>query len=544
MVARLPSVLATIATVLVVYLLARDLGGHTAGLLAGLALVTSARLMWVSRVAVLDPLLMLWVALVLYLFHRSYRSGGSWRGYLLAAVPAALGLLTKGPVAVVLPGVVIAVFLAWETVRRDRRALLRTVGRSLPAAALCLAMAAPWFVAVHLRTGGNFTLEFFVYHHLCRSGRIELSDDAAEAAQADPAVAEWTDYVDGEKRGSLVYHVLTDRGLDNRPFQAKTRWWFYLARIWVNTFPWSVFVPGALLWAVARRRRWRFESSLALPIAWLTGGVTLLSLMTFRKSEYLLPMYPALAVVVGVFLAEYSEIRGRSRFWDWLLRMGMIVLFVAAAALAGGILSLFSGAAHRRTLSLMGNENDRFMFEHLREQVTSSVWLTSTAVAVLLGGFAAALWLWLRGRNVVALAMAGAAVGLLFMGFVSVVVPVLDEGRSHRALAEKIESEIKPTDLVIAGCGDEHELYYLLNRAGIGFLQQPDGVRWRKEELVGEALRRASEEGRGAYLILRRSQLGRVELDPAMHMAEEEPQSHRQPLVLLEYGPDEDRGSD
>ena len=535
---RLPSAVALMATVLLVYLFARDLKGHRAGLISGAVLLTCVRLMWVSRVAVLDPLLMLWVTLALVLFHRAVRRRASWRGYLPMAVPVALGILTKGPLGAVLPGVVVVVFLIWETFRSDRRVFLRTAGRCLPAVGLCLALAAPWFVAVHVRTGGDFTLEFFVYHHLCRSGRIELAEHPGSDG-VEPEEAAWTDYLRPGRNGYLVYRALTDRGLDNRRFEGKTRWTHYVSRIWGNAFPWSLFLPGALAWAAVRRRRWAFEPAMAYPVVWFAAGLVLLSLMKFRKSEYILPMYPALAVLVGVFLAEYERLRGQSRLWDWLLRLAFAGLCAFAVVLGAGLLALLDGGVTEWALGKMGNENDRFMFARVHTVMAGHLAATVAAVAALLAAFAAALWLWVRGRAAPALALVAGGVAALFLVYSAVLVPVIDDGRSHKAFVAQVAERAGLQDVMIAACGEDHELYYLLGRQGLAPLRSPDARAWLAGESVADALRRARDEGRGAYVIVRRHRTGGLELGPECREVVTEKVPHTKPLALWACEPQE-----
>lgn len=408
--------------------------------------------------------------------------------------------------------------------------------RCVPPALLALAIAAPWFVAVHLRTHGDLTLELFVYHHLCRSGRIVLPDPAVAAEEGTatgtvPATASWTDYLDGRKRGLLVSQILAGRGLDNRPFEAKTRWTHYLARMWGNTFPWSVFLPGALVWLVAGPGRRKSESPLALPVVWLVGGTALLSAMAFRKSEYLLPMYPALAVLVGVFLAETGAARGRSRFWDWLLRVGFIGVCLAAAAIGGAVLAMLVPSVYGRAMAAMSNENDRFMFERVHGLMVDHPAATVSAVMALLAAFAAALLAWWRGRLVLPVALVGAGVAAMLLAYVSVCVPVIDEWRSHRVFVERVAARVPRDETVVVSMGEDHELFYLMRRAGVSFVRDPDGRIW---PVAGRP--------RGptaivytpvhSYLVMYREEFEAGPLARPARMVDREPEAHRKPLVL------------
>ena len=575
---RLPSAVATVLTALVVYLMGRDLKSHRAGLLAAVALLTCAKLLWISGVAVLDPLLALWITLTMYLFHRAYqpvekartrvarppsgvkmsrepsfsakatqpraavphfstgcyRSGRSWRGYLVVFVPVGLGLLTKGPMGAVLPGVVIVVFLLWETILTDRRVLLRTAARCLPGVVVALVIAAPWYVAVHVRTGGDFTREFFLYHHLARSGWVKLPPvgtalDVGEAAGIVVSQASWTDYLDGDKRGILVAQVLEQRKLDARPFEGKSPRSYYARILWGDTFPWSLFLPGAAAWLVVRRRTWEMAEPLALVVLWLAAGLVLVSLMSFRKSEYLLPMYPAAALLVGVFLDEVSTVRGRSRFWGWTLHLAFITLCVAAVVLAGGVLAMLSEGVFDWVRSKLGNENDRHMLALAHGQAAGHMVLTVAGAAALLAAFAGALWLWNRGRTSPAVALVGAAMAMLFVAYEAAIVPAIDESRSHQAFVRDVAAIVRPRDSVIVACGEDHELYYLLDRAGIRAL----AMRESEAASPQDAVARSWGPGRRGFLIVRCEQVDGLGLGAERREVVQESAGHVKALTML-----------
>jgi len=90
----------------------------------------------------------------------SAEAGQPWRRGLLGAYAmAGLGVLAKGLIGVVLPGLVI---LAWLAATRRTRFVLKLL--SLPGLLLLAAIAAPWFIAVQQRFDGFFDYFFVVQH--------------------------------------------------------------------------------------------------------------------------------------------------------------------------------------------------------------------------------------------------------------------------------------------------------------------------------------------------------------------------------------------
>jgi 4-amino-4-deoxy-L-arabinose transferase-like glycosyltransferase len=142
--ARFPSALSGVAAVLLTAWIGFRFLGPRGGWLAALILAASPLHAVVSRLAIPDPAVALFVTgtHAAFLFH--YRGGGSSRralvGFYLAA---AAGFLVKGPVAVLLPVLTILVFLAS---RRDL-AFLRRMG-ALWGIPLFLAVALPWYAWV------------------------------------------------------------------------------------------------------------------------------------------------------------------------------------------------------------------------------------------------------------------------------------------------------------------------------------------------------------------------------------------------------------
>ncbi|HZO81252.1 MAG TPA: phospholipid carrier-dependent glycosyltransferase [Candidatus Binataceae bacterium] len=164
---RLPAALATVAEVVITAALAEAMFGVAAGLGAAAALALSPLVFGFARFATLDPPLALFITAALGAFWAAARapdfgSGAGRRWFLLAAICAAAGTLTKGPVALLLAGAVGFAWLVWE---RRVRQIPRMPWPS--AIALYLAIVVPWFVLVAQRNPG-FLHFFFVHEHLQR----------------------------------------------------------------------------------------------------------------------------------------------------------------------------------------------------------------------------------------------------------------------------------------------------------------------------------------------------------------------------------------
>ena len=161
--ARLVPALASMGTVLVTWLWGRRVFGPGAGLAGAVILILSARFVYLGRMLTIDPLLTVWVTTGLATAHLAIREGPlRWRWWLASASLTGLGLLTKGPVAVVLTLVPVVLFQLLD--RRCARPSPRALACYL---ALSLAVAAPWYVAMAVNNP-EAAGDFFWLHHVQR----------------------------------------------------------------------------------------------------------------------------------------------------------------------------------------------------------------------------------------------------------------------------------------------------------------------------------------------------------------------------------------
>jgi 4-amino-4-deoxy-L-arabinose transferase-like glycosyltransferase len=253
---RLPAALAALATVLAVFALCARRGRPVGGLVAAAALATSLHFTWLARVGRIDMPLTLTVTLALAGFHLGQLWRGGWRWSLLAYVALGVGLLLKGPIAVVLPALVIGLHALFDRGAQRhlggiwRSAHERGLWWGLPLVAL---IAAPWYLWANAHTDGELFRVFFWHHNL-------------------------------------------QRGLGGGEGLAAHPWWFYGPRLAVDLLPWSLALPlaGWYLW-----RHGRADPEARLGAAWLLAVVVFLSCMSFKRADYLLPAYPGAALVLG-----------------------------------------------------------------------------------------------------------------------------------------------------------------------------------------------------------------------------------------------------
>jgi 4-amino-4-deoxy-L-arabinose transferase-like glycosyltransferase len=276
--ARLVPVAASIGVLLATAWLGTLLFDRRTALAGGLVLATTLAFLSFARVAMSDMLLALFTTLAVALAVLAYRPGApAWTVPLLGAV-AGLGFATKGPVALLIPGLAVLLLL-WES----RRHPVPCGWKPLALGTLAFAvLGLGWFALVYRQLGADPLVAFFLRENL-------------------------------ERFAGEAYDV-------GRPF------WFYPPAYLAEGLPWSPFLPIAL-WRLARSR----DRDEAHPTRFLTAWVALvlvpLSLSRGKIDYYLLPIYPAVSLVIGRYFARVPWTRA-DRAW------ASVVLALQAAALA------------------------------------------------------------------------------------------------------------------------------------------------------------------------------------------------------------------
>jgi 4-amino-4-deoxy-L-arabinose transferase-like glycosyltransferase len=255
-----------------------------AGIWAGVVAITSFGPYLFTRVLIPDLLVGLWIALGLYFFLRGWQEGrpSLWSCCGLAAT-VALNVLTKGLIGLVFPSAIIIAFLLLVG---DLRHLLKM--RLLSSGVIFLLIAAPWHILAALRN--------------------------------PPA---------GEAKGFLWFYFVNEHFLrylgkrypaDYGTFPLVLFWGMIL--VWL--LPWSAFLPQAVrqvrlhLLRTAERRR-SPEAALLLFFVWAAVILLFFSFST-RQEYYLAPALPAIALLLGHWLAQES----RSAYGQEAARSGRV----------------------------------------------------------------------------------------------------------------------------------------------------------------------------------------------------------------------------
>lgn len=160
---RLPSAVAATLWALAIYLFLKRLGRPREGALAACIMAASLAVPIIARVATADAVLNLFITcsmLCIYLFYHERHKGYVYMTFVFAA----LGFLDKGPIAVLIPFVVSALFFSLRSeLGRWLRAAFNPVG-----VALFMVIALPWYILEFNAAHGGFIESFFGQHNIGR----------------------------------------------------------------------------------------------------------------------------------------------------------------------------------------------------------------------------------------------------------------------------------------------------------------------------------------------------------------------------------------
>jgi hypothetical protein len=392
---RLPSALFATAGVLLLYFFARRLFTAEIALLAGAVLATTMIYQDQALDARVDMTLCFFVLLSLMLFYLLYRKILTRPGwyYVFFAVTG-IGTLAKGPLGLLLPGLVAGVFL----LLKGRLDLLRKFCFH-PGVVLMLSLAAAWYVIAVNRGGEGFFDRQIVNENLRRFAG-----------------------------GSGHTHPL----------------YYYIPYLFAQGLPWAIFLPVAL-WECFKKRSIRDDDSFFIKL-WFAVMFAFFSVSLGKRPVYLLPLYPALAVLTATWLVKHNPVMGAKLYYYRALAF--------FAVLTGALLLLV-------VVGKLWHHNPGFLFSPveslLRPKDRANFILISSELAAFGAPFAVAalvsalLWFSLA-RCLWSQRMLAAAAHLVVLTVVfsfitrALVVPKIAEAMSYRPFMSQVNQLIGPAD--------------------------------------------------------------------------------------------------
>jgi 4-amino-4-deoxy-L-arabinose transferase-like glycosyltransferase len=298
---RIPSLLGALGAVLATYWAAMAFVSRRAALMAGAMMATSILLGVEARLAKTDAMLLLTSVTALGAMARAYLAEqgdrpSSLPPLAIAAIfwaAIATGIMIKGPMILMFVGLAAIALIALD---RSARWMLRL--KPLAGVPFAVAIVMPWLVAIMIRSGGSFFTE-------------SLGGDMF-----------------AKVTGGQETHGLPPG--------------FYFVIFW------QTFFPGALLAGLAAPAVWRAraEPGCKLLLAWIVPAWLAFELVPTKLPHYVLPLYPALAILIAGVVDSHSLSRNRwlvhGTVWWFILMMAVALLLIALQIVVGQKLGLWT----------------------------------------------------------------------------------------------------------------------------------------------------------------------------------------------------------
>jgi 4-amino-4-deoxy-L-arabinose transferase-like glycosyltransferase len=394
--ARFPSALSALGVLLLTCLLGRKLYGPLTGFLSGLILFTVIEFFWIATRAHLDMTLTFWITLSHYLFYCGYTSEKNRsRLYLLSFCSSGFAILTKGPVGLILVLITISLFLSVTRefyIFRELR-----FGRGL---LIAVSLVALWLVPACLLGGSEYTSNILLKENL---------------------------------------------GIIKNSFSHRAPFYFYLIHFPRDFMPWTLFIPAAVIhfW---RQKKIGKAPGILFPLVWFIGGFIFLSCVSSKRNIYLLPLYPAAALMMAAF-------------WRSVLYPGAAAPRDRLPASIRYPLYIFSAAVGLGGLFILVCALGRFRFAYFITGIDFTLY--PAALAFCSAGY---LGIMLVRRNAPAFLLFYFIIAVMIGSFFFTVLkglPGMDQGKATRDSFSKLEQTAGPEQPLLYFRIDPSLFYYL-----------------------------------------------------------------------------------
>ena len=446
---RLPLVLGVLVLLLATYWLGRTAYGERGGLYSAVALATSLGPFIFTRFEIPDVIVALWVALGVLFFFISLEqeTPSRWVCWGLAA-SCALDVLTKSLIGLVFPCAIIFLYLL---LTRNFRHVLKL--RPLSSTVVFLAIAAPWHISAAIRNPSQGAVKGFL----------------------------WFYFVNEQFNRYLGKRV--PPGYDTVPLLI----FWGLTLLWVA--PWLAFLPQSLKgmpWRL-RQLREKLQPAQQASLLFLIWAVVIVGFFTFstRQEYYTIPAVPALALLIGGWLAreaESPEAEGRAgRISSWAM---FAVVALGSAIGAALLLSSKPPAPGADLADLLRKHPQDYNFSlgHFLDLTPEALGMFRPQLlgAVLSLFIGAGLNVWLRYKrkpqygNAVLAVMMVALLACVHSAF-GIFSPIL----SSQPLAKAIKAHYQPGDVIVVdGRYDQASTLNFYLQTRIRVLGPPSGNLW------------------------------------------------------------------
>jgi len=279
------------------YFAGRSLFNRRTGILAAVILATSPLYYGAAHYANLDLEVAVLISITLFFSILALQSANPFQRnlfFIFAYVFCGLSALTKGLIGIVFPSLIIGLWI----VILNRWNILKQM-RLVTGLIIFFAITVPWYYLVQ-QANPEFLHFFFITQQVSRF-------------------------------------------LTHGDFNNKTTLWFYVPVVLAGFFPWSIFAIQAISKNI--KTVWKHRKNHATElflVLWFAIIFTFFSIPTSKTVGYIIPIFPALALMVGHYLDNMWEMVATKNF-----KLGVISFIILSfMIMAGAIAGIYSPSLH------------------------------------------------------------------------------------------------------------------------------------------------------------------------------------------------------
>lgn len=374
---RFPSAFLGTLTVILTFIIGRNIYNSRTGFFSGLILATSSEFAYLSTRANIDATLTFFVTssfLCFVLWYQNWKSEGREKKHAKRLliygfyVGMALATLTKGPIGL-LPLLVSLIYLL---IQKDWEGLKRM--KLIHGMLLFLAIVLSWYIPA-VSKGGRTYLDETIFLHL-----VDY-------------------YLKGRQHIKPVY--------------------YYFYTFPLQFLPWILFLPPAVINGFSKGAR--EKKNFLFLLVWFAVMFIFFSLSKGKRSLYLLPLFPAVSLIVGKLWSDFfsTSLEHFRREWVALPLYGFIGLSIFVGAAIPFVAYIKFPVYLSYTLPvaffIVGSSIALFVIYHFKNYAA----VFTLIIGMVAGGFFYALW---------------------------VIFPMANPYRSPRLISQEITTRIQPGD--------------------------------------------------------------------------------------------------
>jgi len=265
---RLPAAISATMLLFITYYLGCIIVDNYTGFLSALILATNYQFLSNARESVMDMTFALFIGLTILCNFLAIKKNKRAL-FIISFIPASLGILTKGPAGLAIPALTTFFYLI------SQKKLKKYFFSFVAGCILACLIASIWFFLA----GEEYFREFILRQNITRY---------------------------------------------TKAFDHKESYFYYFHKLFFNFLPWSILLPFSIYYA--------YKKKIWLPLIWFIATFLFYEFSKSKRAIYLLSLYPACALLCGIYIKDRWPfiVKSRVRFFLWVFGM-LITIFPVAS---------------------------------------------------------------------------------------------------------------------------------------------------------------------------------------------------------------------